>query len=220
MEEKMFNRKFMLAVALLVIGCGVFAAPWAARSIRRRPHTLIVVGNYSTPYLLAETIQGLTLQPYLLINNDGRCFIVMRKLIHEVAQDDLHNKIDDLNVRRLLIIGDENYVSKDMEMKLRKINIRNTPILRIYGENWDRIAAELDDLLNIGNLAKEFRSNRDDISLRVRRPAPVRRPKQEQKPEVRRELPAAEPEADAPAADKKDQKLPAPGAKPAVDPAA
>ena len=89
----------------------------------------------------------------------------------------------------MVIIGDERYVTREQENKLRTINTRRIPIIRIYGGDWGRIAEELDDLLNIGNLAREFRRNYFELSMsdtEIRDSAD----EQEQAPPARAEVPA------------------------------
>ena len=156
----MFKHKLQLVVALAVFaGVAVQAAPWFSHNSRRTPKTLTVVGNYKTPRLMAETILSLTRQPYLLISQEGRYFIVMSKEAQELPKEKLDHYINILNPKRLVILGDERYVTREQEMQLRKINLKRIPIVRIYGNNWTRIAEELDDMLNIGNLARNFNRN-------------------------------------------------------------
>ena len=160
----MFKR--FVALVALVCCIGLSAAPWFARNVRR-PETLLVVGNYISPYMLAETYQGLTKQPYLRVMNDGRLFMVMPKFARGIAQRELAGVIDSFNFKRIVILGDERYVSIDFEKQLRKANIKATPVVRIYGENWLRVAEELDDLLNVGHLASNFRDNLHEASIRT-----------------------------------------------------
>jgi hypothetical protein len=197
----MFKQKLLLVVALIVFaGVTVHAAPWFSHNSRRTPKTLTVVGNYKTPRLMAETILSLTRQPYLLISSDGRYFIVMSKNVVEVPQGKLDVYVNQLNPKRVVILGDERYVSRKEEMNLRRINLRRIPVLRIYGNNWTRIAEELDDLLNIGNLARNFNRNYYDMQLsdaRLRE-VPAGAPAANQKPA----------EVNVPAADAENSDMP------------
>lgn len=160
----MFKR--FTALVALVCCIGLSAAPWFARNVRR-PETLLVVGNYISPYMLAETYQGLTKQPYLRVMNDGRLFMVMPKFARGIAPRELAGVIDNFNFKRIVILGDERYISIDFEKQLRKSNIRATPVVRIYGENWLRVAEELDELLNVGHLARNFRENLQEASIQT-----------------------------------------------------
>lgn len=162
----MFSKKVGLVAAMVIFaGAVCHGAPWFSHNARRTVNTLTVVGNYKTPRLMAETILSLTRQPYLLISSDGRYFSVMSKNTIEIPKDKLDVYINRLNPKRVVILGDEKYVSREEEMNLRKINLRRIPMLRIYGENWSRIAEELDDMLNIGNLTRNFNRNLYDMQL-------------------------------------------------------
>ena len=186
----MLRKSLFAVICAMFVACGVSAAPWAAHNSRRVPRTLIVIGNYKTPRLMAETILKLTGQPYLLITQDNRYIITMRRAGQEIPASKLGTYINNLNPRRLVIIGDKDFVNENTEKQLRTINLLRIPIVRIYGDDWVRVAEELDDLLNIGNLSREFCNNYRDMSLRDR---PLRTPGQKvEKPAA---APAAEPGA-------------------------
>ena len=195
----MLKRKLALIMLIAVCGCGLFAAPWSTHNARRRPETLMVIGNYHTPYVLAETYHGLTNQPYLRVMQDGKLYLVLPKVIRGIAPQELAGVIDSLALKRIVIVGDERFVSLDFEKTLRKTNIKATPIVRIYGENWLRVAQELDDLLNIGHLSGNFRENLQDANIRTNpaqlQPRPLPK-KADAKANVQADAPAAQ---DAPA---------------------
>ena len=195
----MFKHKFALIVFAAVFGTTLFAAPWFTHSARRRPETLLVTGNYNSPYVLAETYHGLTNQPYLRVMQDGKIYLVMPKKIHGIAPRELAGVINALGLKRIVIIGDERYVSADFEKALRKANIKATPIVRIYGENWLRVAEELDDLLNVGHLSSNFRENLHDATIRTN-PTQLQRRPRPQKPETTPATPAEPVEVKAEAA--------------------
>ena len=162
----MLKQKMQLVCALVIFaGVAVHAAPWFSHNSRRTPKTLTVVSNHKTPRLMAETILSLTRQPYLLISSEGRYFFVMNKNVVEVPKAKLDVYINQLNPGRLVIIGDERFVTPAQERKLRTINTKRIPIFRVYGGDWGRIAEELDDMLNIGNLGREFRRNYYNLSM-------------------------------------------------------
>ena len=173
----MFKKATLVALVTLC-AAAVYAAPWMSHNSRRAPKTLVVVGNYRTPRLMAATIKALTSQPYLIIAKDDKTnediyFITMTKVTVPVPADKLDVYINQLNPRRLVIIGDKDFVNDNTEKQLRTINLLRIPIVRIYGDDWVRVAEELDDLLNIGNLSREFCNNYRDMSLRDR---PLRNP--------------------------------------------
>lgn len=157
--------KMFCCAVLALTAVAASAAPWAANTSRRAPHTLIVVSNHKSPRLMAEIILGLSRQSYLIVTADGRFYHAMAKETVKVEADRLDVYINEYNARRLLILGDERYVSADVERMLRRIHLKRIPIIRIYGDDWLRIAEELDDLLNIGNLAREFANNSRSMAL-------------------------------------------------------
>ena len=188
----MFKR--FVAITVLFCCCGLFAAPWFTHNSRRRPETMLVISNHLSPYVLAETYHGLTNQPYIRVMQDGKIYLVMPKVIRGIAPRELAGVIDSFGLKRIVIIGDERYVPADFEKKLRSINTKATPIVRIYGENWLRVAEELDALLNVGHLAGNFRENLQDAIIRTQ---PVQL-------QLRQQLKSpAEQEAPAPAAEVK-----------------
>ncbi len=202
----MMLKKISLLALLMFVAVSVLqAAPFMSHNSRRAPKTLVVVGNYKTPRLMAATIKGLTSQPYMVITADGRYFLFMTRSTTEIPADRLADYINRLNPNRVVIIGDERYVTREQENKLRQINIRRIPVVRIYGGDWGRIAEELDDLLNIGNLAREFRRNYSDLAMsdvEIRdsaddeQAAPAARSDAPaQQPAVSDDAPAAEPDA-------------------------
>ncbi len=161
----MLKKISLLAVLMFVAAVALQAGPFMSHNSRRAPKTLVVVSNYKTPRLMAATIKGLTSQPYMVITNDGRYFLFMTRSTTEIPADRLAAYLNRLDPHRVVIIGDERYVTREQENKLRQINTKRIPIVRIYGGDWGRIAEELDDLLNIGNLAREFRRNYFDHSM-------------------------------------------------------
>lgn len=202
----MFKR--FIAIAVLFCCCASFAAPWYSHNSRRRPETMMIIGNYLSPYILAETYHGLTNQPYIRIMQDGKIYLVMPKVIRGIAPRELAGVIDSFNLKRIVIIGDERYVSAEFEKNLRKTNIKATPILRIYGDNWLRVAEELDDLLNVGHLSSNFRENLQQTIIRTQ-PAQLQRRQQVNEPAGKE---VAEPAAPAAPAAPADTKAAAPAA--------
>ena len=198
----MLKKISLVAVFLAVTAVSLHAAPWMSHNSRRAPKSLIVVGNYKTPRLMAATILGLTNQPYIVVTNDGRYFAFLPKAKQEIPADKIDVYINRLNPKRIVIIGDERFVTRAQEEQLRKVNLLRIPMIRIYGGDWGRIAEELDDMLNIGNLAREFRRNYYDLSMsdaRLRNPAAAPEGNQvkngEDIPVGSEEVPASEPEA-------------------------
>ena len=201
----MLKKFSLIAVLVFFAAVSLPAAPWMSRN-HRVPQSLIVVSNYKVPRLLAATIKGLTSQPYVIITADQRYFVALRKATVEIKGSDFGARINKLAPKRIIIIGDERYVSREQENFMRKqLNLKRIPIVRIYGGDWGRVAEELDDMLNIGNLAREFRRNYFTVAMSDNRwagevPGEQKQetaPAAEKVPAVPGEddLPAAEPES-------------------------
>ena len=168
------------ALILLTLVCVVSAeaAPWRSLGPKRRVHTMIITGNYKNPRLLAELIQDESRQPYIL-RPDPRdevqkiCFCPpSRKEGMEIQEKNLNAFIRTAGPKRIIILGDERYVPRRYEAMLDG----KIPIVRVTGENWQRIAEELTFMLNLSNLDRNFRKLQEkmynDIVRPISRPAP------------------------------------------------
>ena len=175
------------AVILLTLVCVVSAeaAPWRSLGPKRQVHTMIITGNYKNPRLLAELIQDESRQPYILLPDPRDevqriCFCPpSRKEGMEIQEKNLNAFIRTCGPKRIIILGDERYVPRRYEEMLD----RKIPIVRVTGENWQRIAEELTFMLNLSNLDRNFRRLQEkmfnDIVRPISRPAP-----KPQKPEA------------------------------------
>ena len=175
------------ALILLTLVCVVSAeaAPWRSLGPKRRVHTMIITGNYKNPRLLAELIQDESRQPYILLPDPRDevqkiCFCPpSRKEGMEIQEKNLNAFIRTCGPKRIIILGDERYVPRRYEEMLD----RKIPIVRVTGENWQRIAEELTFMLNLSNLDRNFRRLQEkmfnDIVRPISRPAP-----KPQKPEA------------------------------------
>ncbi len=151
-------RKFGFAVALLLVFGTTFAASWPSSGPARKVVTLVVCSNNKSPRLLAEVIQVESKQPYLLLpapqSNDDRIFFIRSKgAALQIRESRLDSFILFLNPSRIVVLGDETYVS---DRYLKKIG-KNIPVFIVKGNDWGRIADELTYMLNISGLGKDFR---------------------------------------------------------------
>ena len=168
------------ALILLTLVCVVSAeaAPWRSLGPKRRVHTMIITGNYKNPRLLAELIQDESRQPYILLPDPRDevqkiCFCPpSRKEGMEIQEKNLNAFIRTAGPKRIIILGDERYVPRRYEAMLDG----KIPIVRVTGENWQRIAEELTFMLNLSNLDRNFRKLQEkmynDIVRPISRPAP------------------------------------------------
>lgn len=198
------NKK-IFSVALMFILCGcAFAGPWSSLGPKRKPVTLVITSNYVTPRLLAELILNESGQPYLLLpaadEADKKIFFCSRKAQNTmvVAEKHLNRFVNFLGVKRIIVLGNANFVPQ------RYIDMldHNTPVMRIESNDWYRIAEELNFMLNLSNLDKNFKKLREALITEGRRYRPLKgkaAPKQEKAEEAAAVAPAAAAPAEAPA---------------------
>jgi len=197
------------AVALMigvVLACSALSgAPWTAHGPKRSIHTMIIAGNYKSSRLLADLIQNESRQPYILLpdprTGDSRIFFCPPKSAsREVPESRFNEFIRFANPKRIVILGDGRFVPERFEKMLDG----TIPVVRITGNDWNRIAEELTFMLNLSHLDDNYRRLRDTmlndgkIYRAISRPAPAAR---KAAPE-QTAAPAAAPEqaADIPAA--------------------
>ena len=167
-------------LAAVCFGSAVFAAPWAASGPKRELTTIMVVGNYKSTRLLADTVQRENHQPYILLpdprTNDRRIFFCPPPPAPclEVPESRLNEFIRNANPRRIVIFGDHTYVPEAFEKALDG----TIPVIRISGRDWNRIADETTFILNLSHVDRDYRKLREtmlndgSIYRPVSRPAP------------------------------------------------
>ena len=190
------NKK-IFSVVLMFILCGTaFAAPWSSLGPKRKPVTLVITANYVTPRLLAELILNESSQPYLLLpaadQENKKIFFCSRKNNNTmvIAEKHLNRFINFLGVKRIIVLGNASYVPQ------RYIDMldHNTPVMRIESNDWYRIAEELNYMLNLSNLDKNFKKLREALITEGRRYRPLKSsaaPKQEKAVDAAADVPAA-----------------------------
>ena len=157
-------KKFLLLSLSALFCTGLFAAPWAAIGPKRVPETLVIVSNYKSPRLMAELIQYESRAPFILLpaagGKDQRIFFCPAKKNSVVIQEaKLNAFVRFLNPKRVVVIGNENVVSK----RYTDLLDRTIPVVRIDSVDWDSIARELTFMLNLSNLGKDFRRLRENM---------------------------------------------------------
>ncbi|MCP3965786.1 MAG: hypothetical protein GY750_18520 [Lentisphaerae bacterium] len=138
-----------------------FAERWDWATPYRGPKqdiiNLVITSNYKKPLLMAQLIQYETRQPYILlpVRKDSGiyfCPVNNKKPALEVKKENLARFIKFLNPKRIIVLGDETYVP---EKFLKGID-KNIPTVTISGDDWDRAAVTLTNLLGITNLKYDF----------------------------------------------------------------
>ncbi|MDD3885758.1 MAG: hypothetical protein PHI35_02675 [Victivallaceae bacterium] len=165
--------KTFLTVTILVAAFAAQAAfPWFSHGPKREVQTLIITGNYCSPRLMADLIQNESRQPYLLIpardSGDTRIVFCQPKNNIQIREGKLNDFVQFLNPRRIVVLGSVAYVPQKYVDMLGK----DIPVMRIECKNWQRCAVELNDMLNLSNLDKNFaklRAEMEDARLQSRR---------------------------------------------------
>lgn len=177
MEDMMSVLKKISAVLLFTAVCvSLSAAPWTTFGPKRKPVTLVITSNYVSPRALAELIQYESGQPYLLLpaadDADQTIFFCPRdsKKSLRVPEAHLNRFINMLNVKRIIVLGNSNYVP----LKYTNMLDRNIPVMRIEGNDWYRISEELNFMLNLSNLDKNFKKIRERLVTDGRLYRPLR----------------------------------------------
>jgi len=124
--------------------------------------TLIITSNYVKSKMLAELIQFDTKQPYILLPAAGQdkiffCPAHGRKP-QEIKEDKLARFIKFVNPRQILVLGDKTYVQENY---LKMIDEHQT-LWVVSNRNWNQTALSVGKLLNLSNLADDFKRTLDD----------------------------------------------------------
>ena len=155
-----------VGLALLsLVGCANFDYEKLLRPYRnpnKTVNTLIVIGNRRKPRLLADLIQAETRQPILSIpaDSDGKIFFIpVKDTTVEVEFDNLRDFIKYLHPRKILVLGDERYVSNKY---LEKIDPSQT-VIRVTNRKWSDIAAAVDRILNLTYIEREYKRAEEEL---------------------------------------------------------
>ena len=169
--------KKMCSVLLFAAVClAVSAAPWTTFGPKRKPVTLLITANYVSPRALAELVQYESGQPYLLLpavdDADRTIFFCPRDSKNSISVPEAHlNRfINMLGVKRIIVLGNSNYIPQ----KYVDMLDHNTPVMRVEGNDWYRIAEELNFMLNLSNLDKNFERIRERLVTDGRLYRPLR----------------------------------------------
>ena len=172
--------KTALMLSIVALSLGAAAAPWAVNGPRDRIVTLVLTGNYKSPRLLAELIQNESRQPYILLptreSGDSRIFFCPPKskgsASLEIPEKQFNSFIRFINPRRIVVLGNAAYIQpKYLQMLDHAI-----PVVTIDCVDWQRNAEELTDLLNLSDLADNYKRLREVMLNDSRIYRPVSRP--------------------------------------------
>lgn len=177
-----FGVKVFLAVLLTAVCSVSFAAGWPHSGKTRKPDTLVICTNYKSPRLLADTIRAISKQPWLLFpaaeTNDERIFFMPAKgYARELRQAEVKDFVKYLGPERIIVLGDESIVPEKFISDL----YRNIPIFRVSCNDWLKVGDQLEYMLNISGLGREYRKVYADLyddnyrmtSLPAKKPEPM-----------------------------------------------
>ncbi len=155
---------FALLAVLFTVSASA-GVPWASKGPKRTIETLVLAGNYKSPRLMADLIQNESRQPYLLFpapeSGDTRIYFCPAKgPALEIPADQLNDYVNFLHPRRIVVLGNQTYLPDSAFQMLD----RTIPIVRIEGKNWNLIAEELTFMLNLSNLAGNFKDLREQMN--------------------------------------------------------
>ena len=119
--------KVLSVVLVTGMTFGAFAGfSWFSNGPKRRLETVIVTANYKSPRLIAELIQNESRQTYLLFPAKGgedRVIFCSPKVNKQVLRSKIAAAIRVLNPKRVIILGDENYLwVRKMRDKAETVN--------------------------------------------------------------------------------------------------
>lgn len=126
---------------------------------------LIITGNYFNSRLIADMVQGTNRQPYILVHpSESDCvfFVPDGDEGLKVPIKDFTRFVRFLNPKKILVLGDDRYVPE----KFIKLIDENQPVIPVSNKDWQMNAKEVGDLLNLYNLAgdyKDFIENKSSL---------------------------------------------------------
>ncbi len=129
------------------------------RSGRVKASSLIVVGNYVEPRLLAEIAQYYSKQPILVISPDadGSYQLFFMPTISKATTDNADQFLEivkHVNPKRIIVLGNEKYVPATFIDQARA----NYSVITLDSDDWSKNAVALEEILKVGKLKANFES--------------------------------------------------------------
>ena len=127
------------------------------RSGRVRATSLIVVGNYVEPRLLAEIAQYYSKQPVLVISPDldGGYQLFFMPTTTKATTDNADQFLEivkHVNPKRIIVLGNEKYVPVSFVDQARA----TYSVITLDSDDWSKNATALEEILRVGNLKSNF----------------------------------------------------------------
>ena len=129
------------------------------RSGRVKSSSLIVVGNYVEPRLLAEIAQYYSKQPVLVISPDldggyQLFFMATTNKATTDSSDQFLEIVKYVNPKRIIVLGSDKYVPATFVDQARS----KYSVITLDSDDWSKNAASLEELLKVGHLKSNFES--------------------------------------------------------------
>lgn len=166
----MKNRKKMKWVLIATILSTVFislnAGSWNWTRPFKMPEkniqTIVVVGNYRQPRLLAELVQSETKQPILVVPAAGEGNVYFMPADRddktmEIKIEDMTDFFKFVNPEKILILGDERYVP---EKYLEVIDPTQT-VIKVTNKEWSEVAKTTSRILDLKYLIRDFKAQQE-----------------------------------------------------------
>lgn len=157
--------KKILIFALVVSGAvsSLFAGFWDWSTPYQGPEndiiTLVITVNLKTPRTIAEVIQYENNQPFILLPYRGARGIFFcpggkNAEALEIAPAQFAQFVSFINPRRIIIIGDDNYVP----VEYRQLLEYNGYAPVTFSGNWDKVVKDIASFLRLSDLERDYRS--------------------------------------------------------------
>ena len=166
----MKNRKKIAGVFIVSIISSVILPLYAGSWNWTRPYkmpeknieTLIIVGNYRQPRLLAELVQNETKQPLLVIpaSGEGNVFFMPADRddkTMEIKIEDLTDFVKFVKPNKIIVLGDKRYVP---EKYLAEIDPNQT-VITVSNKDWAMVAKTTSRILDLKYLIKDFKAQQE-----------------------------------------------------------
>lgn len=124
--------------------------------------SLVIVGNYRQPRLLAELVQSETKQPILVVpaSGEGNVYFMpadREDKTMEITQNDLTDFIKFVNPDKIIVLGDKRYVP---ERYLAAIDPKQT-VITVTNKEWAEVAKTTSRILDLKYLIRDFKAQQE-----------------------------------------------------------
>ena len=174
LPKKSLKMMKKISVALAVALCLTAFVATSCKKVssstsRARVNTLLITGNYIKPRLLCELAQYRSRQPIVLVQNDldnpegtPRLFYLQgtdKKKSQEIAISAFKDEwLPHINPKVVIFVGN---ADEDYPADLVRQASENFRVLTISGNDWDKNAQLLGEIMRLRRLARDYREQLD-----------------------------------------------------------